>query len=161
MLLIIRIAMTMKPRRLPRHQSAQVRNSTLRPPPKGDDLKRVAALIAPNADDEHRVATDSAMSFVAPHPPFLFHLHVGNDRAPEAGASPQLPFFLEAFCDISHRLGGITPFGFFSDAFPGLKMLVTFACATANFLTHFIISIAVLENVPPDTGLHKRATFPH
>jgi hypothetical protein len=30
-----------------------------------------------------------------------------------------------------------------------------------NFLTHFIISIAVLENVPPDAGLHKRATFPH
>jgi hypothetical protein len=28
------------------------------------------------------------------------------------------------------------------------------------FLTQFIISIAVLENVPPDTGLHKRATFP-
>jgi hypothetical protein len=25
-------------------------------------------------------------------------------------------FFLEAFCDISHRLGGITPFGVFSDA---------------------------------------------
>jgi hypothetical protein len=32
---------------------------------------------------------------------------------------------------------------------------------TANFLTHFIISIAVLENVPPDAGLQKRATFPH
>jgi hypothetical protein len=31
-------------------------------------------------------------------------------------------FFLEAFCDISHRLGGITPFGVFSYAFPGLKM---------------------------------------
>jgi hypothetical protein len=70
-------------------------------------------------------------------------------------------FFLEAFCDISHRLGRITPFGVFSDAFPGLKMRVTFACATANFLTHFIISIAVLENVPPDPGLQKRATFPH
>jgi hypothetical protein len=27
--------------------------------------------------------------------------------------------------------------------------------ATAIFLTHFIISIAVLENVPPDTGLQK------
>jgi hypothetical protein len=26
-------------------------------------------------------------------------------------------------------------------------------------LTHFIISIAVLENVPPNAGLHKRATF--
>jgi hypothetical protein len=50
---------------------------------------------------------------------------------------------------IFHRLGGITPFGVFSDAFPGLKMWVTFACATANFLSHFIISIAVLENVPP------------
>jgi hypothetical protein len=66
-------------------------------------------------------------------------------------------FFLEAFCDISHRLGGITPFGVFSDAFPSLKMWVTFACATANFSTHFIISIAV----PPDAGLQKRATFPH
>jgi hypothetical protein len=63
---------------------------------------------------------------------------------------------LEAFCDISHRLGGISPFGVFSDAFPGLKMWVTFA-----FLTHFIISIAVIENVPPDAGLQKRATFPH
>jgi hypothetical protein len=70
-------------------------------------------------------------------------------------------FFLEAFCNISHRLGGITPFGVFSDAFPGLKMWVTFACATANFLTHFIISIAVLENVPPDAGLQKNATFQH
>jgi hypothetical protein len=70
-------------------------------------------------------------------------------------------FSLEAFCDILHRLGGITPFGVFSDAFPGLKMWVTFACATANVLTHFLISIAVLENVPPDTGLQKRATFPH
>jgi hypothetical protein len=64
-------------------------------------------------------------------------------------------FFLEAFCNISHRLGGITPFGVFSDAFPGLKMWATFACATAKFLTHFIISIAVLENVPPDAGLQK------
>jgi hypothetical protein len=44
---------------------------------------------------------------------------------------------------------------------PGLKMWDTFACATAYFLTHFIISIAVLENVPPDAGLQKRATFPH
>jgi uncharacterized membrane protein YagU involved in acid resistance len=70
-------------------------------------------------------------------------------------------FFLEAFCDISHRLGGITPFGVFSDTFPGLKMWDTFACATAIFLTHFIISIVVLENVPPDAGIHKRATFPH
>jgi hypothetical protein len=68
--------------------------------------------------------------------------------------------FLEAFCNISHRLGGITPFGVF-DAFPGLKMWVTFACTNANFLTHFIISIAVLENVPPDEGIQKRATFPH
>jgi hypothetical protein len=70
-------------------------------------------------------------------------------------------FFLEAFCDISHRLGGITPFGVFSDAFPGLKMLDTFACYTAKILTHFIISIALLKNVPPDAGLQKRATFPH
>jgi hypothetical protein len=42
----------------------------------------------------------------------------------------------------------------------GLKMWDTFACATAKKLTHFIISIAVLENVPPDAGLQKRATFP-
>jgi hypothetical protein len=35
----------------------------------------------------------------------------------------------------------------------------TFACATSTFLTHFIISIAVLENVPPDAGLQKRDTF--
>jgi hypothetical protein len=35
----------------------------------------------------------------------------------------------------------------------------TFACATAKFLTHFIISIAVLENVPPEAGFHERATF--
>jgi uncharacterized membrane protein YagU involved in acid resistance len=70
-------------------------------------------------------------------------------------------FFHEALCDISHRLGGVTPFRVFSDAFPGLKMWDTFAWATAIFLTHFIISIAVLENVPPDAGLQKRATFPH
>jgi hypothetical protein len=68
-------------------------------------------------------------------------------------------FFLEAFCDISHRLGGITPFGVFSDPFSGLKMWVTFACATANFLIHFLISIAVLENLPPDAGLQKNALF--
>jgi uncharacterized membrane protein YagU involved in acid resistance len=43
--------------------------------------------------------------------------------------------------------------------FPGLKMWDTFACATAILLTHFIISIAVLENVPPYAGLQKRATF--
>jgi hypothetical protein len=78
----------------------------------------------------------------------------------------QAPFFyffifLEAFCYISHRLVGITPFGVFSDAFPGLKMWDIFACATAIFLTHCIISIAVLENVPSDAGLQKRATFPH
>jgi hypothetical protein len=70
-------------------------------------------------------------------------------------------FFLEAFCNISNRLGGITPFGVFSDDFPGLKMWVTFASTTANFVTHFIISIAVFENVPPEAGLQKRATFPH
>jgi hypothetical protein len=75
-----------------------------------------------------------------------------------------------------------------SYADPGLKMWDTFALATVltlksnpdrlghsnaqsvqpqvstdlgycNFVTHFIISIAVLENVPPDTGLQKRATF--
>jgi hypothetical protein len=43
--------------------------------------------------------------------------------------------------------------------FPGLKMWDTFACANAKILTHFIISIAVLENVPPDAGLQKRAPF--
>jgi hypothetical protein len=43
--------------------------------------------------------------------------------------------------------------------FPGLKMWDTFAYATASFLTRFIISSAVLENVPPDAGLQKRATF--
>jgi hypothetical protein len=35
----------------------------------------------------------------------------------------------------------------------------TFACATAICLTQFLISIAVLENVPPEAGLQKRATF--
>jgi hypothetical protein len=35
----------------------------------------------------------------------------------------------------------------------------TFTCATAKKLTHFIISIAVLENVLLDAGLQKRATF--
>jgi hypothetical protein len=49
-------------------------------------------------------------------------------------ATLNLFFFHEAFCDISHRLGGITTFGVFSDAFPGLKMWDTFACATAIFL---------------------------
>jgi hypothetical protein len=43
--------------------------------------------------------------------------------------------------------------------FPGLKIRDTFACATAKKLTHFIISIAVLENVPPDAGLQKGDTF--
>jgi hypothetical protein len=46
-------------------------------------------------------------------------------------------FFLEAFCDISHRLGGITPFGVFFDAFPGLKMWVTLACTTVKILNPF------------------------
>jgi hypothetical protein len=69
-------------------------------------------------------------------------------------------FFLEAFCNISHIFGGISPFGVFSDAFPGLKMWVTFACATAKIVSHFIISIAVLKNVPPDAGLQKTATWP-
>jgi hypothetical protein len=35
----------------------------------------------------------------------------------------------------------------------------TFACTTANLLTHFIISIAVLKKEPPEAGLQKRATF--
>jgi hypothetical protein len=34
----------------------------------------------------------------------------------------------------------------------------TFTCASAKFVTHFLISIAVLENVPSDAGLQKRAT---
>jgi hypothetical protein len=42
---------------------------------------------------------------------------------------------------------------------PGLKMWDTFACATAIFLTYFLISIAVLENQPPDAGSQKRASF--
>jgi hypothetical protein len=46
-----------------------------------------------------------------------------------------------------------------NEVFPSLKMWYTFACATAKNLTHFIISIAVLENVSPGTGLQKRATF--
>jgi hypothetical protein len=40
-----------------------------------------------------------------------------------------------------------------------LKMWDTFACATAKILNPFIISIAVLQNVPPDAGLQKRATL--
>jgi hypothetical protein len=91
----------------------------------------------------------------------IISIAVLENVSPMQGYRKEPPFFLEAFCDISHKLGGITPFGVFSDAFPGLKIWVTFACATANFLTHFIISIAVLENVPPDAGLQKRATFPH
>jgi hypothetical protein len=71
------------------------------------------------------------------------------------------PFFFMRRSEIFHRLGGITPFGVFSNAFPGRKMWDTFACATAIFLSYFIISIAVLKNVPPDAGLQKRATFPH
>jgi hypothetical protein len=42
---------------------------------------------------------------------------------------------------------------------PGLKMWDTFDCATAKNFTHFIIGIAVLENMPPDAGLQKRANF--
>jgi hypothetical protein len=70
-------------------------------------------------------------------------------------------FFLEAFCDISHRLGGITPFGVFSNTYPGLKMWVPPCWRNCKFFNPFLISIAVLENVPPDAGLQKRATFPH
>jgi hypothetical protein len=33
--------------------------------------------------------------------------------------------------------------------------------ATAIFLTHFIILIAVLENVPPTQGYIKEPPFPH
>jgi hypothetical protein len=66
---------------------------------------------------------------------------------------------IESLCDISHRLGGINPFGVFSEAFPGLKMWVTFACATAIFLTYFIISIAVLETGPLTQGYRKEPLF--
>jgi hypothetical protein len=48
---------------------------------------------------------------------------------------------------------------FLNAVFPRLKMWDTFACATLNMLTHFLISIAVLENVSPYTDLQKRATF--
>jgi hypothetical protein len=43
--------------------------------------------------------------------------------------------------------------------FPDLKMWDTIACANASFLTYFIISIVGLENVPPNAGFQKRATF--
>jgi hypothetical protein len=33
--------------------------------------------------------------------------------------------------------------------------------ATANFLSHFIISIAVLEDVPQTQGYRKETPFPH
>jgi hypothetical protein len=65
---------------------------------------------------------------------------------------------------------------------PGLKMQDTFALATvltltsyhsqsnlkspqtlatAIFVTHFIFSIAVFENVPPTQGYRKEPSFPH
>jgi hypothetical protein len=40
-----------------------------------------------------------------------------------------------------------------------LKDTVTQERFNAKISTHFVISIAVLENVPPDTGLQNRATF--
>jgi hypothetical protein len=36
---------------------------------------------------------------------------------------------------------------------------VNFFYSCASKLTHFIISLAVLENLTPDAGLHKIATF--
>jgi hypothetical protein len=48
---------------------------------------------------------------------------------------------------------------FFECVLPDLKMWDTSACTTAIFLTYFIFSIVVLENVPPDAGLQKRDTF--
>jgi hypothetical protein len=33
--------------------------------------------------------------------------------------------------------------------------------ATANVLSHFIISVAVLNNVPPTQGYTKEPPFPH
>jgi hypothetical protein len=92
----------------------------------------------------------------------MLHLNEGGAIFDEKNKfEASLYLFHKAFCNISHKLGGITPFGVFSDAFPSLKMWNTFACATATFLTHFTISIAVLKNVPPGAGLQKRATFPH
>jgi hypothetical protein len=65
-------------------------------------------------------------------------------------------FFHEAFCDISHRLGGITPFGVFSDAFPGRKMWVTFAFATANFLNPFYnLNCSARERATRTQGYRK------
>jgi hypothetical protein len=42
---------------------------------------------------------------------------------------------------------------FLNAVFLGLKMWDTFASAAAIFLTHFVISIVVLVNVPPNVGL--------
>jgi hypothetical protein len=63
--------------------------------------------------------------------------------------------FHEAFCDISHRLGGITPFGVFSDAFPGLKMWDTFACATAICLPILKSQLQCSRTCPLTHGYRK------
>jgi hypothetical protein len=47
----------------------------------------------------------------------------------------------------------------FKGAAQSVQPQVSTDLGTAKNLTHFIISIAVLENVPPDAGLQKRATF--
>jgi hypothetical protein len=72
----------------------------------------------------------------------------------------EVPFFFNA-CILRYYLSKpLTSLSCSLNAvFPGLKMWDTFACATANFFTHFIISIAVPENVLHDAGLQKRATF--
>jgi hypothetical protein len=43
--------------------------------------------------------------------------------------------------------------------FQCLKMQEHLCLGYCKKLTHFLISIAVLENVPPDAGLQKRDTF--
>jgi hypothetical protein len=48
---------------------------------------------------------------------------------------------------------------FFECGIPRLQDVGHLCLRYYNFLTHFIISIAVLENVPPDAGLQKRAIF--
>jgi hypothetical protein len=71
---------------------------------------------------------DNILSHMLNYLLLSFHMCVNRPIRPVSFGKVYF-FFLEAFCDISHRLSGITPFGVFSDAFPGLKMWVTFACA--------------------------------
>jgi hypothetical protein len=48
---------------------------------------------------------------------------------------------------------------FFECGFPRPQDVEHLCLRFCNYLTYFIISIAVLENVPPDAGFQKRATF--